>query len=151
MSRRSLIYLFVGLITLVLMFLQPYKLVVVVGPSMEPTYKSGQLLLAKRSTRYNVGDVIVVKTYDGIIIKRIAFTEGQIYYNRLNTKKEEIELVYGPVLYDQLMNDHEQYSIHSLKVPLKHYFVLGDNWDNSEDSRFFGTITKDQILYKVID
>lgn len=151
MSKRSLIYVVVCLITLVLMFLQPYKLVVVVGPSMEPTYKSGQLLVAKKSSKFNVGDVVVIKNFDGIIIKRILFTPGQVYYNRLNTKKEEIELLYGPVLFDQLMNSNEHYVVKSLKVPLKQYYVIGDNLSNSEDSRFFGTITEDQILYKVID
>ena len=133
------------------MFFQPYKLVVVVGPSMEPTYKSGQLLVSKRSSKYNVGDVVVVKTEYGLIIKRIVFVEGQIYYNRLNDQKKDIELIYGPVLYDQLMNEHKNYPIYSIKIPKNHYYVLGDNWNNSEDSRTFGTVTKDQILYKVIE
>ncbi len=151
MSKRSLIFLFFGLVSLILMFFQPFKLVVVVGPSMEPTYKSGQLLISKRSAKYNVGDVVVVKTDDGLIIKRIIFVEGQIYYTRLNDQKKDIELIYGPVLYDQLMNEHKDYAIYSIKIPMNHYYILGDNWNNSEDSRTFGTVTKDQILYKVIE
>jgi signal peptidase I len=151
MSKRSLVFLFIGLVSLFLMFFQPYKLVVVLGPSMEPTYKSGQLLISKKSSKYSVGDIIVVKTEEGLIIKRIIFVEGQIYYNRLNNQKKEIELIYGPVLYDQLMNVHKEYPIYSIKIPKNQYYVLGDNWNNSEDSRTFGTITKDQILYKVIE
>ena len=169
MSKRSLVFLFFGLVSLFLMFFQPYKLVVVVGPSMEPTYKSGQLLISKKSSKYSVGDVAVIKTEEGLIIKRIIFVEGQIYYNRLNNQKKEIvflsqhirnqiiilkkdiELIYGPVLYDQLMREHKEYPIYSIKIPKNQYYVLGDNWNNSEDSRTFGTITKDQILYKVIE
>lgn len=151
MSKRSLVFLFIGLVSLFLMFFQPYKLVVVLGPSMEPTYKSGQLLISKKSSKYSVGDIIVVKTEEGLIIKRIIFVEGQIYYTRLNNQKKEIELIYGPVLYDQLMNVHKEYPIYSIKIPKNQYYVLGDNWNNSEDSRTFGTITKDQILYKVIE
>lgn len=151
MSKRSLVFLLFGLVSLFLMFFQPYKLVVVVGPSMEPTYKSGQLLISKKSSKYSVGDVAVIKTEEGLIIKRIIFVEGQIYYNRLNNQKKEIELIYGPVLYDQLMREHKEYPIYSIKIPKNQYYVLGDNWNNSEDSRTFGTITKDQILYKVIE
>lgn len=32
-----------------------------------------------------------------------------------------------------------------------HYFVLGDNFDHSTDSRHFGRITKEHIVGKVIE
>lgn len=149
MSKRSLILMFVGLISLLIMFLQPFKLVVVLGPSMEPTYKNGQILLAKRSSDFKVGDVVVVRLDDGsIIIKRIAFVGDQFVYNRLNTSTQDVELIYGPNIYDQLEKNYHTYKV---KIPKNHYYLLGDNWDNSEDSRIFGTVEKVQILYKVID
>jgi len=40
-----------GLFALILLYFQPYKLVVVVGNSMYPTLKDGQILLAKKSDK----------------------------------------------------------------------------------------------------
>jgi hypothetical protein len=36
------------------------------------------------------------------------------------------------------------------KVPLNQYFITGDNKNNSDDSRRFGSIEKGKILYKII-
>jgi len=40
--------------------------------------------------------------------------------------------------------------IQQLQVPIGQYYLLGDNLDNSEDSRRFGSVEKQNILYKVI-
>jgi len=35
-------------------------------------------------------------------------------------------------------------------VPPKHYFVVGDNWSNSLDSRYYGAVARTNILGKVM-
>jgi hypothetical protein len=37
-----------------------------------------------------------------------------------------------------------------LKVPKNHYYLVGDNLPKSDDSRRFGTVDENEILYKVI-
>ena len=40
-------------------------------------------------------------------------------------------------------------SFYPVRVPPDHYFMMGDNRDNSEDSRFFGFVPRDKITGRV--
>jgi type IV secretory pathway protease TraF len=42
-------------------------------------------------------------------------------------------------------------NILELKVPLNYYYILGDNADNSEDSRSFGSIEQSEIQFKIVN
>lgn len=148
-------YIFViGFLLATIAYLQPYRLVVVVGDSMLPTYHTGQILLAKRTAVVNKGDVVVIKNYDfSTIIKRIKYEPSEKYYYLLSKEEPCMELITDNS-YANMTNFYSMFDkkhILEMKVPLNHYYVLGDNFNNSEDSRSFGTVERSQILLKVVN
>ncbi|HCE00366.1 MAG TPA: signal peptidase I [Armatimonadetes bacterium] len=127
----------VMILVLAVLFYANFRTVVVSGPSMEPTFKSGDRLLASRAY-WLVGpiqkkDIVVVKpegssTY---VIKRVAYMPGEtVDYQNI---PDNWPLTNGPY-----------------KVPEGKVYLLGDNWANSEDSRKYGPVSESAILGKIV-
>lgn len=151
MKHRSLVTGIIGLLLVSLLLFQPYKLVVVVGRSMLPTLKGGQILLAKKTNKFERGDIVVIKEEDNIIIKRIKYLPEEYYYSVLDFEMFEMVVIEND--FREMMIGIEKYGLENIKeykMAKNSYFVLGDNSAESDDSRRFGPIHKEQILYKVI-
>ena len=125
--------------------------VVVVGPSMEPTLKSGDVLYASRIREPRYNDVIVIdgEKEDEWIIKRviglggdhIEITGGYVYRNGI--KLEDDYLKYGYT--DKLL--WEAKTLEEDEI-----FYLGDNRPVSADSRYyFSTCMRSQVVGVVSD
>ena len=127
--------------------------VIVHGRSMEPTLHDGDALVAwKRIARSNLraGDVIVFRDADGSeLIKRIVFVQ-----NASGTAKppELVAIPGGVRPWKRLFRDYDTaVASGRMKKPAHEntIYVMGDNTDNSEDSRVFGPIRPDQIIGQV--
>lgn len=146
------------LIVFVILFLMIYIVSVtqVVGSSMSPTLSDGEVLILNKFN-YRIFDVkrgdIISLDYEDTkyLIKRIIGLPGetveiknnQLYIN--NTLYEEDYLPDDLVYPDFSLNDLG-YSV----IPDDMYLVLGDNREDSLDSREIGLIKKEEINGKIV-
>ena len=127
-----------------------YSRVEVSGHSMDYTLKDGEKLWVDNLPfkEYKLNDIVVanesgvriVKRIVGLPNDRLVFVGDTLYRN-------------GKAVEEGYVTD-EGYEKGLLKaeitVPEGEYFLLGDNRDVSNDSRYFGTVTKSQLQGKVI-
>jgi signal peptidase I len=143
--RRQTVLIGVFLI-LVILFLVLFRMGVVRGQSMTPTYVDGQVVLVRRRHSFSPplrhNDVVLLRKDRDVIIKRVFRLEG-----------EEIDDTFPYVLSRTLMRNLGDYYEQKTEAGRIHYFVpkgyivvLGDNLRVSEDSRFFGPVPVRDVL-----
>jgi signal peptidase I len=128
------------------LYTQPFRPMVFVGKSMEPTYKNRELVLIKRTDgEYRRGDVVVVRVPGGTIVKRIAYVPGD---RILEVKGPEgwIEVLTHPTFQNRNVKN-TRYKV----VPEGQLYVVGDNMGHSTDSRDFGAIESGQVTHELVN
>lgn len=111
-----------------------YVVVVVRGPSMRPTYRQGERVLLRRTTAGNVqrGQVVVVTgVSDGgawLLKRAVAIPGDPVPRDRV------------PALRD----------VEGDTVPVGRLVLVGDNPDQSLDSRHFGYVAADRLVGVVV-
>ena len=129
--------------------------VVVQGKSMIPTlYDGDRCLLNRWAFRFRPparGDVVVlkdpghsdyaVKRVIGLPFDSIAFKDGDVYING--------QRISEPYLTSQARTFSCDRKETLTLVGKERYFVLGDSRSNSEDSRFYGSIHRKDILGRI--
>lgn len=140
-------------VVLYLFIMTPHE---VVGNSMHPTYKNGEMLMANK-VLYRIkkparGDVIIFKYSDNQdFIKRIIglpgetvmLKDGKLYINgnMLNESNYLSSSIYTNG--GEYLKEGE-----TITVPEGRFFVCGDNRPHSSDSRMFGPIDSNDIKGK---
>jgi signal peptidase I len=132
--------------------------------SMVPTLKTNDRVIVNKLSYHlhgvHRGDVVVFTTPKGPdgkpidptikdLVKRVIGLPGDV----ISAKNDHI-LIDGKVLKESYLQAGTVTNCESFKaqcfptgaIPANHYFVMGDNRGNSRDSRYFGAITKREIV-----
>ena len=129
---------------LTLIFVLILRFVLLVGyvptPSMEPTLRQNSIIVGTRLFgELKTGDIIVFQKDGVLVVKRIAGCPGE----RIDlTKISYMDSVPIPIFEKEV-----------IVVPDNAYFLLGDNAQNSWDSRYWDDpfISADAVMAKLIE
>jgi len=123
-----------------------FTVVIVSGPSMEPTLHNNERLtmnkfIYKLSTPKR-GDIVVFHaTDDDDYIKRVIGEPGD------NIEYKENQLyINGQVINEDYIPKIEMEDFGPVTIPENNIFVMGDNRLNSTDSRILGTIPLNKVI-----
>lgn len=146
---------------LILAFLRLYIFVPtdVTGISMYPTFDSNDKVVMSTVSKINRFDIVVftdpmnktvVKRVVGLPGDSLRYESDQLYINDEIIEEPFLdvpEIIDEPGLWTsnfKMINDTGN------EIPEGHYFLVGDNRRYSYDSRFYGTVSSEEVLGKII-
>lgn len=153
---RDIFLIIVVFILFGVFFVQP---VVVEGTSMLPQLHDGERLLVNKLVYYKIqnfswghierGDIVVfwfpndpdksyVKRVIGLPGETVELRSGKVFVNGTELTEEYLDKEYTQSMPPPMTK----------KVEEHHYFVMGDNRDNSSDSRYWGLVPEKYIYGK---
>jgi signal peptidase I len=126
----------------------------IIGPSMRPQFSQGQVLVVSKLSYLlrapERGDIVVfyppnnapdplIKRLIGVPGDTVEFRAGQLYVNDVLWQEPYLQEVCAQNCQDNLwlLGDDE-------------YFLMGDNRNNSHDSRAFGVVPRSHIVGEAI-
>lgn len=137
--------------SIAVLLLLSLKIGIVDGTSMVPTLSNNSAFIYTsyiNADRIKKFDVVVV--HDPInnlnLVKRVIGVPGSVVY-QYKGNVVGVDNVYLP---NVVLNEHELKEVEIYVVPPNSIFYVGDNQDNSVDSRHKGFLSADEVVGKVV-
>ena len=118
------------------------------GTAMLPNFKDGDRILVEENiSEIKRGEIVAFrypKDTTRLFIKRVVALPNEtvsILNGKVFINDKELDEPYLDQTYNQAKSN-----LPPIKVPERSYFVLGDNRDNSSDSRYWGTVQAELIV-----
>ncbi len=148
--KRFLIECVVVVTAVYLIFHYCIGLAFVSGHSMEPALKDGELVVFYRLDQaYQTDDIVIIHREENVeYVKRIVAEPGDV----VELSEDGVLLVNGSPEDREVLGETLPVSggvEFPCTVPEGSYFVLGDNRENSRDSRVFGAVPREEITGRV--
>lgn len=152
LATKIVIPLLLIFLALILVFYVFFRAGRVVGPSMLPTLRNGDLvLLTKGYEEPRRGDIVFTEVDEQgepvEIVKRVIALPGDMI-----EVQHDAAVVNGEPEPDrgQHVVPAVGYSFAPFQVPEGYIYVMGDNRPNSEDSRFIGAVPLSGVMGRVV-
>lgn len=166
LSRASTTGFFFAAVIAALLVVPNFRITFTTSGSMVPTVSVGDFALFGRVGDIERGDITMFEAMGPVQEKTSILTglSGDVFYEKrvIGMPGEYIRIEDGVVYINNKPLD-EPYKVFSseeqggssrnmdeMMIPAEHYFVMGDNRDHSNDSRFFGPIPYEDIRFSAI-
>ena len=122
--------------------------------SMTPSINDGDWIIVSKASYFfsdpERGDVIVFQPPEKVhsdyaFIKRVIGLPGETI-----EIKDGKTIVNGIPLEEEYLRENPTYTMEKKYIPMREYFLFGDNRNNSNDSHSWGTVPRDNMIGKAV-
>lgn len=149
-SPVSSLHIVFAALLLVLLFHLFLRVGIVNGNSMRDTLNNGQIVLVSKLSSIETGDVVMTTANNRLgrrLIKRVIATEGQHLYIKGGAVFIDGERLDETYVYETEWGMGGELNI---LLPQGSVFLMGDNRNNSEDSRTLGLFSTKEIVGELL-
>jgi len=123
----------------------------ITGESMEPSLNKGEFVVSVKGNSFKSGDIIAFYYNNRILVKRVIAVSSDV----VNIDLDGNVYVNDELLMESYINEKKYGDVDiefPYQVPEESYFVLGDDRENSVDSRnsLIGSIKGDEVIGRVV-